>query len=159
NPQDYDRWHSQGARGWSYLDVLPYFRRMERRAEGATPYRGDQGPVGVRRQQQLHPLNEVFLGAGRPPGYPLTADGNGQEQEGFCRFDMNVDHGFRSSSYYAYVEQQPRRANLDVRSGVTAHRVLFEDERAVAVEFEQGGERFQFRAEREIILCAGAIGS
>ena len=84
---------------------------------------------------------------------------NGQEQEGFCRFDMNVDHGYRSSSYYAYVERRYRRANLDVRSGVTAHKVRFEHRRASAVEFYQGGEKFQVRVDREIILSAGAIGS
>src|SRR5262249_46347528 len=157
NPRDYDRWQREGARGWSYVDVLPYFKRMECRAEGATPFRGDQGPVGVRRQQQLTLLNEVFLEAGRQAGYPFTDDVNGQEQEGFCRFDMNVDHGYRSSSYYAYVERQPRKANLDVRSGVTALRILFERERAVAIEVDQGGERFQVRADREIILSAGGV--
>ena len=157
--RDYDRWESEGAIGWSYADVLPYFKRMERRAEGATPYRGDQGPVGVRRQAQLHPLNEVFLEAGRQAGYPFTEDVNGREQEGFCRFDMNADRGYRSSSYYAYVERQPNKANLHIRSGVRVLRVLFEGERAVGVEFEQKAERREARASRDIILSAGAIGS
>jgi choline dehydrogenase len=159
NPLDYDRWQSEGARGWSYRHVLPYFKRMECRAEGATPYRGGQGPVGVRCQEHLHHLNEVFLDAGRQAGYPFTEDVNGSEQEGFCRFDMNVDHGYRSSSYYAYVERQPRKANLEVRTGVMVLRLLFERDRAVAVEFDQNGQRLQARAGREIILSAGAIGS
>ena len=159
NPLDYDRWQSEGARGWSYRDCLPYFKRMERRAEGATLYRGGQGPVGVRCQEHLHHLNEVFLNAGRQAGYPFTEDVNGSEQEGFCRFDMNVDHGYRSSSYYAYVEQQPRKANLEVRTGVMVLRLLFERDRAVAVEFDQNGQRLQAHAGREIILSAGAIGS
>jgi choline dehydrogenase len=159
NPLDYDRWQSEGAGGWSYLDVLPYFKRMECRAEGATPYRGGEGPVGVRREHELHRLNEVFLEAGRQAGYAFTDDVNGSEQEGFCRFDMNVDRGYRSSSYYAYVERQPRWANLEVRTGVTVLRILFERDRAIAVEFDQDGQKLQARADREIILSAGAIGS
>jgi len=159
NPRDYDRWQSDGARGWSYADVLPCFKRMERRAEGATPYRGDHGPVGVRREERLHRLNEVFLEAGRQAGHPFTDDVNGREQEGFCRFDMNAENGFRSSSYYAYIERQPSRSNLEVRTGVTVRRLLFEHGRAVGVEFEKSGQRLEAWAEREVILSAGAIGS
>ena len=109
SPQDYDRWASEGAPGWSYADVLPHFKRMEHRAKGADAYRGGGGPVGVRRQERLHVLNEVFLEAGRQAGYPFTEDVNGRQQEGLCRFDMNVDRGYRSSSYYAYVERRPRK--------------------------------------------------
>ena len=160
NAQDYDRWEREGARGWSYSDVLPRFKRMERRAEGGTPFRGSEGPLGVRRQERLHVLNEAFLEAGRQAGFPLTDDVNGQQQEGFCRFDMNADRrGYRSSSYYSYVEQQPRKANLEVRSGVAARRVLFQCDRAIGVAYEKAGKAFEVKAEREVILSAGAIGS
>ncbi|HXQ39795.1 MAG TPA: choline dehydrogenase [Candidatus Udaeobacter sp.] len=159
NPRDYDRWESEGAQGWSYAEVLPYFKRMEHRAEGADAYRGGDGPVGVRRQEQLHVLNQAFLEAGRQAGYPFTEDVNGQEQEGFCRFDMNADRGYRSSSYFAFVERQPRKPNLEVRSRVTVLRILFEGHRAIGVEFEQEGQRLQARADQEAILSAGAIGS
>src|SRR5579862_4283146 len=98
NPHDYDRWAAEGARGWSYAEVLPYFKRMERRAEGGDTYRGDCGPIGVRRVEDLGPLYRAFLDAGREAGYPFTEDVNGYRQEGFCRFDMNVDAGYRASS-------------------------------------------------------------
>jgi choline dehydrogenase len=159
NPRDYDRWEGEGASGWSYADVLPYYKRMERRAEGATPWRGERGPVGVRRQERLHPLNEVFLQAGREAGYSFTDDVNGREQEGFCRFDMNADNGFRSSAYYAYIERQPPQANLEVRNRVTVLRILFERDRAVGVEFERNGQKQEVRIERDVILSAGAVGS
>jgi choline dehydrogenase len=157
--RDYDRWAREGASGWSYADVLPYFKRMERRAEGSTEFRGGDGPVGVRREQHLHLLNEAFLEAGRQAGYPETEDVNGRQQEGFCRFDMNADRGFRSSSFYAYVERRPARANLEVRSGATVLRLLFDGARVVGVEYAQDGQKIQVRADSEIILCAGAIGS
>jgi choline dehydrogenase len=155
NPGDYDRWVSEGAEGWSYADVLPCFRRMERRAEGADTYRGGDGPLGVQRQEQLHLLNEIFLEAGRQAGYPFTEDVNGLQQEGFCRFDMNVDRGLRASSYYAYVEKRARRPNLDVRSRVAVTRIVIDRGRAVGVAL--GSERIL--AAREVILSAGAIGS
>jgi choline dehydrogenase len=159
NPQDYDRWASEGAPGWSYADVLPHFKRMEHRAEGADAYRGGGGPVGVRRQERLHVLNEVFLEAGRQAGYPFTEDVNGRQQEGLCRFDMNVDRGYRSSSYYAYVERRSRKPNLEVRSRAMVLNILFEGDRAVGVVFDQEGQGQEARAEREVILSAGAVGS
>jgi choline dehydrogenase len=159
NPRDYDRWVEQGARGWSYSEVLPYFKRMEHRAEGADAYRGGDGPVGVRRQERLHVLNELFLEAGRQAGHPFTEDVNGQEQEGFCRFDMNADRGYRASSYFAFVERQPRKPNLEVESGVAVLRILFQGLRAIGVEVSRGAEKLQARADREVILSAGAIGS
>jgi choline dehydrogenase len=159
HPLDYDRWQSEGAEGWSYAEVLPYFKRMEHRAEGPTAYRGDEGPVGVRRQNKLHPLNEAFLEAGRQAGHPFTEDVNGCDQEGFCRFDMNVDRGYRSSSYFAYVEKGPRRANLDVQCRAAVRRLVFAHNRAVAVELEQHGQALSVAVEGEVILCAGAIGS
>lgn len=159
HPLDYDRWQGEGAEGWSYAEVLPYFKRMEHRAEGATAYRGDEGPVGVRRQDRLHPLNEAFLEAGRQAGHPFTEDVNGRDQDGFSRFDMNVDRGYRSSSYFAYVEKGRRKANLDVQSRAMVRRLVFERGRAVAVEFEQNGQALRVAVEAEVILSAGAVGS
>src|SRR5262249_10204045 len=159
SPHDYDRWEDEGAQGWSYANVLPYFKRMETRAEGADAYRGGAGPVGVRRQESLHPLNAAFLVAGRAAGYPITGDVNGFQQEGFCRFDMNVDNGYRSSAGYAFIEKQGPRPNLAVLTGATVHRLIFEGRRVVAVEYEQRGRRRTARAAREIVLSAGAVGS
>jgi choline dehydrogenase len=159
NPHDYERWQAEGARGWSYANVLPYFKRLETRAEGADGYRGGAGPVGVRRQEALHPLNAAFLAAGREAGFPFTADVNGFQQEGFCRFDMTVDRGYRASAGYAYIEKAGPRPNLEIRTGAVVHRVVFEGRRAVGVEYRLEGGLVIARAEREIILSAGAVGS
>lgn len=115
NPEDYNRWESEGAHGWSYSDVLPYFKRMEKRAEGEDAYRSASGRIGVLRQEKLSALNRAFLSAGKEAGYSFTGDVNGYRQEGFCRFDMNVDRGYRASSAFAYLEQGGSAANLKIR--------------------------------------------
>jgi choline dehydrogenase len=159
NPHDYDRWVREGARGWSYAEVLPYFKRMERRAEGADSYRGDGGPIGVRRVADLGPLYKAFLDAGREAGYPFTDDVNGYRQEGFCRFDMNVDAGYRASSAFGFLEKAGRPANLEIQTGAMGFRLLFRGLRVVGVEYLHRGEPREARVDREVILCAGAIGS
>ncbi len=159
NPHDYERWASEGAAGWSYADVLPYFKRMERRAEGGDAYRGDSGPIGIRRVEDLGPLYRVFLDAGRQAGYPFTDDVNGYRQEGFCRFDMNVDGGYRASSAFGFLERSGRPANLAIQTGARGCRLLLEGQRVVGVEYQLRGEARVARADREVILCAGAVGS
>jgi len=159
NPHDYDRWVAEGAHGWSYAEVLPYFKRMERRAEGGDSYRGDAGPIGVRRVADLGPLYRAFLEAGRQAGYPFTEDVNGHRQEGFCRFDMNVDAGYRASSAFGFLEHSGRPPNLAIQTGAIGCRLLFQSRRVVGVEYLLRGERIEVRADREVVLCAGAIGS
>jgi len=159
NPHDYDRWASEGAEGWSYAEVLPYFKRMERRAEGGDAYRGDRGPIGVRRVADLGTLYRTFLEAGRQAGYPFTEDVNGYRQEGFCRFDMNVDGGYRASSAFGFLERSGRPKNLAIQTDARGCRLLFEGLRAVGVAYHHRGESLEARAEREVILCAGAVGS
>lgn len=159
NPHDYDRWAAEGAPGWSYAEVLPYFKRMERRAEGGDAYRGDSGPIGVRRVADLGPLYRAFLEAGREAGYPFTDDVNGYRQEGFCRFDMNVDEGYRASSAHGFLERSGRPPNLTVQTGAVGCRLQFQGRRVVGVEYRRLGESLEVRADREVILCAGAVGS
>ena len=159
NPQDYDRWATEGAQGWSYAEVLPYFKRMERRAEGGDSYRGDSGPIGVRRVAELGPLYRAFLDAGRQAGYPFTDDVNGYRQEGFCRFDMNVDAGYRASSAFGFLEQKSRPPNLTIQTGAMGCRLIIHGQRVVGVEYLCRGEPIEVRADREVILCAGAVGS
>ncbi len=98
NPLDFDRWEEEGARGWAYRDVLPYFRRAETRAEGGDEYRGSSGPLHTRYGQLRNPLYRAFIDAAREAGYPETDDVNGYQQEGFGRFDMTVHHGRRWSA-------------------------------------------------------------
>ncbi len=159
HPQDYDRWAQEGASGWSYSDVLPYFKRFEHHADGGNDYRGGDGPIGVRKQWDLDPLSEAFLEAGKQAGFPLTDDVNGEQQEGFCRFDMNVENGIRSSSAYGFLRPAKDRKNLTILTHAHGEKLLLENNRATGFQFDYKGKSVTVRAEREVILSAGVFGS
>jgi choline dehydrogenase len=159
NAFDFERWDAEGARGWSYRDVLPYFRRAERRAEGGDAYRGDAGPMATRYGTVTNPLHAAWLGAARQAGYPLTPDVNGFQQEGFGRLDMTVDGGVRASTAQAYLRPAMRRPNLTVRTRALAARVLLEAGRAVGVSYRRGARERTVRARREVLVCGGPINS
>jgi len=159
NPADFDGWRDEGAAGWSYAEVLPYFRRAETRAEGGNAWRGDGGPLRTQYGQARNPLYRAFLAAARQAGYPETDDINGFQQEGFGRLDMTVHRGERWSAARAYLDPAARRPNLAVLSQALATRVLFEGRRATGVEYASRQSRRSIRARREIIVAAGAIGS
>jgi choline dehydrogenase len=159
NAFDYERWVAEGATGWGYRDVLPYFRRAERRAEGGDAYRGAGGPLGTSYGTVRNPLHAAWLEAARQAGYPLTADVNGFQQEGFGRMDMTVERGVRASTVRAYLEPARSRDNLAVETGALASRILFEGRRAVGVVYRRGAAKRSVRARRELILAAGPIGS
>jgi choline dehydrogenase len=159
NPHDFDRWEEEGARGWSYRDVLPYFRRAEKRAAGGDVYRGDSGKLCTTNGTLENPLNPVWIEAGKQAGYPLTADMNGFQQEGFGRMDMTVGDGRRCSAANAYLRPAMRRSNLAVRMHALVTRVLFEGRRAVGVRYERGGREVVVRARRQVIISAGPINS
>ena len=159
HPLDYERWSQEGARGWSYRCVLPYFKRLEQNENGGDEYRGDDGPIRVRRQDDLLGLAETFLSAGRALGYPFTEDVNGYQQDGFCRFDMNIDHGVRASSAHALLHPAMRRDNLQVETLCHARSIRFEQKRAIGVEYRQHGEIKRVYCRREVILSSGTFGS
>jgi choline dehydrogenase len=159
NPLDFERWASEGASGWAYRDVLPYFKRTERRDGGGDTYRGGEGKVHTRYGPLDNPLNQVWLEAGRQAGYPFTQDMNGFQQEGFGRMDMTVGGGRRSSAANAYLRPAMRRRNLAVRTHSLATRILFEGRRAVGVAYRRGNEAHVARARREVIVSAGPIQS
>ena len=159
NAQDFERWESQGASGWSYAQVLPYFRRAERRTGGGDEYRGDAGKRATRGGLLTNPLHAVWLEAGRQAGYPRSADMNGRQQEGFATMDMTVGAGRRCSTANAYLRPAMRRPNLAVRTHTLATRILFEGRRAVGVRYERGGALHEVRARREVIVSAGPINS
>ena len=159
NACDFERWESEGAAGWGYQDVLPYFKRAERRLEGGDQYRGGDGPLATRRGRADNPLHEAWLAAGREAGYPRTADMNGYQQEGFAYMDMTVDAGRRASAAHAYLRPAMRRANLTVRTHALATRILFEGSRAVGVRYQRGGTPHEVRVRREVIVSAGPINS
>ena len=159
NAQDYERWQSEGASGWNYAAVLPYFRRAETRAEGGDAYRGDTGPLQTRYGTLSNPLHAAWLAATKQAGYPQTKDVNGYQQEGFGRFDMTVGSGRRCSAANAYLRPAMRRPTLAVRTHALATRVLFDGERAIGIEYRQGDAIRTVRARREVILSAGSINS
>jgi choline dehydrogenase len=157
--RDYDRWAQSGLRGWDYAHVLPYFKRAETRAQGGDHYRGDSGPLHVGSGACRNPLYGAFIEAGRQAGYPLTADMNGCQQEGFAPMDMTVRAGRRCSAARAYLDPARRRENLHVRTGALTCRVRFEGTRAVGVDYLRRGRTVSVHAGREVILAGGAINS
>ena len=159
NALDFERWEAEGASGWGYSDVLPYFRRSERRAEGGDDYRGGEGPLGVRYGTLSNPLHAAWLAAAEQAGYSRTADVNGFRQEGFGRMDMTVEGGVRASAANAYLRPAMGRPKLKVESRALASQIVFEGRRAVGVRYLRGGVEHLARARREVIVAAGSIGS
>ncbi len=159
NPLDFEKWGAEpGLEQWGYAHCLPYFKRMERSLEGANEYRGDGGPLVVERGPATNPLFAAFFEAVQQAGHPLTADVNGQRQEGFARFDRNVHRGRRLSAARAYLHPVRERPNFDVTCRALVTRVLFEGTRAVGVEYVKAGG-FERAYAEEVILCGGAINS
>jgi choline dehydrogenase len=159
NPLDFERWQEQGASGWSYADVLPYFRRAEAYAGGGDAYRGTDGKLATTRGARANPLHAAWLAAGRQAGYPFTADMNGFQQEGFGDMDMTVGAGRRCSAANAYLRPAMRRTNLAVHTHALATRILFEGRRAVGVRYLRGAQVHDVRVRREVIVSAGPINS
>lgn len=160
--RDYDHWRDQGADGWGYADVLPYFLRMEQWHDGGhggdPSWRGTDGPLHVTRGKRDNPLTLAFVEAGRQAGYPVTGDYNGEQQEGFGPFDMTVWKGNRWSAARAYLRPALQRPNCEVVRAL-ARRVVIEDGRAVGVEVERAGRIETIRAEAEVILAASSTNS
>ena len=157
---DYDRWGQKGARGWSYADVLPYFRRCETWEGGENPWRGGSGPVGTEFAKTRDPVYGAWLEAAKAAGFPVTEDYNGEQQEGFGRGQYTIRNGYRSSAATAYLKPVKVRRNLDVETGVHATRVLMQGTRATGVEYVKGGsDAVRVAADREVILAGGAFNS
>ncbi len=158
--KDFDQWESLGARNWSYQHCLPYFRKMENWMHGGNDYRGGSGPVSVNNgNNRQNPLYNAFIEAGQQAGYALTEDYNGAQQEGFGAMQMNVHKGKRWSTANAYLKPAMKRSNLTVRSKVLVERIDIEDNRAIGVRYSANGRSVSVRANREVILSAGSIGS
>jgi 4-pyridoxate dehydrogenase len=155
---DYDRWAQKGARGWSYADVLPYFKRCETWERGENPWRGGSGPIGTEYARTRDPIYDAWLEAAKTSGLPVTDDYNGAEQEGFGRGQYTIRNGYRSSAATAYLKPARARRNLTVATGAHACRLTMRGARAAGGEYASArGERIAVVAEREVILCAGAF--
>jgi choline dehydrogenase len=159
--RDFDQWEDKGAEGWSYKDCLPYFKRSETWYKGEDDYRGGNGPVATSNgnNMKLNPLYKAFIGAGQDAGYPKTSDYNGKQQEGFGPMHMTVGNGVRSSTSNAYIKPAKNRPNLTILSGVLVQRVLLKNKVARGVEYKVNGKTEKLNASKEVILCAGSIGS
>ena len=160
--KDFDHWAEQGADGWSYADVLPYFKRQESwhdSGHGGDPdWRGKDGPLHVTRGPRKNPLFHAFVEAGKQAGYEVTDDYNGQKQEGFGPMEQTVWKGRRWSAANAYLRPALERENCELIRAF-ARKVVIEDGRAVGVEVERGGKIEVIRAEAEVIIAASSINS
>jgi choline dehydrogenase-like flavoprotein len=159
HPTDYDRWVALGNRGWSYSEVLPFFRRAEDNARGADAYHGVGGPLSVTDHRHRNVLTALFIEAGVQRGYCRNHDFNGADQEGFGYFQVTQRNGERCSAASAYLRVAETRANLTVITGALAHRVDFNGKRAIGVTFHDGAALCTARAQREVVLCAGVVRS
>lgn len=156
---DYDQWRDLGNPGWGYTDVLPYFKKSEDQENGPSEYHGAGGPLRVSNLRSPNPLSQAFVDSAEQAGFAANPDFNGAVQEGFGLYQVTQEDGQRHSAAVAFLHPAMQRPNLTVRTDVQVFDILFERNRAALVSFQQGNGSTQERAQREIILCAGAIGS
>ena len=157
--EDFDLWRQLGCTGWSYDDVLPWFRKAESQERGADALHGGDGPLSVSDLRSKHELNDAFIAGAQECGIPFNPDFNGESQEGVGPLQVTVRGRRRASAAVAYLRPAMRRPNLKVETGALAHRVIFEGSRAVGVEFAQHGARRQARERAEVLLAGGSINS
>jgi choline dehydrogenase len=159
NRADYDGWAAGGAEGWSYDEVLPYFKRSEDNERGEDGFHGAAGPMKVADSRSMQPLVETMLAAAQAAGHEHNPDFNGARQEGVGRFQLTQRDGWRESTADAFLRPAAERPNLRVLPRAMALRIVFEGTRAVGVEVARDGVVSVIRAEREVILAAGAYQS
>src|SRR5467141_704523 len=155
---DYDHWAALGNAGWSFADVLPYFKRSENNADFDGDYHGQNGPLHVNRLRSGNPVQEIFLQAAQEAQFRLREDFNAEDHEGLGIYQVTQKNGERWSAARAYVHpHMAARTNLRVETKAQASRILFEGKRAVGVEYKQDAVTKQMRARREVILSSGAF--
>ena len=157
--EDYDHWAALGNQGWSWDECLPYFRRLEHNELGASATRGIDGPLWASTIKQRHELVDAFIGASNSLGVPTVDDFNTGDQEGVGYYQLTTKHGLRCSTAVAFLKPARGRTNLHVETDAQASRVMFEGTRAVGVRYARHGETVDIRANREVILAAGALQS
>ena len=160
-PEDYDHWAELGNKGWSFNEVLPYFKKSEDQERGADEYHGVGGPLKVSNLRLRRPIAEFFIKAATEVGIPFNDDYNGEKQEGVGYFQQTAHKGFRWSTSKGFLRPARKRANLTVLTKAQTTRVLFEDDKAIGIEYLKGGQRHRVHAQGdgEVILSSGAIGS
>jgi len=158
-PLDYDSWQRRGNRGWSWSEVLPYFRKVEHFERGGDALRGAEGPLNIADMRERHELVDAFIAAGVECGHPRNPDYNGERQDGFGTYQVTQRAGRRMSAANAYLDPVRHRANLQLMTGAQARRILVEGRRVAGVEFDREGRTQTVRAARAVILSAGAVNS
>jgi len=160
NPADFDGWAQMGCRGWSFDDVLPYFRKSEDYKQGTdSEYRGKGGPLKVEDYRTILPLTHRFIEAAQQAGYTFSKDLNGRQQEGVGYSQMTRKGRWRGSTAQTFLKEAQGRPNLVVETEALATKLLFEGKRCVGVAFRQRGRDVEARAHKEVILCGGSINS
>jgi len=160
NPKDFDDWHEAGNPGWSFDELLPYFKRMETWQHGGDDYRGGDGPLKVSDvSSQLHPLCKNFISAAKEIGFSFNKDMNGASQEGVGNYQITTHNGQRVSTSRAYLRPVMSRKNLTVIMNAHVTRILFEGKRASGVEYKKSGNFNQVNAKQEVVLSSGAVNS
>jgi choline dehydrogenase len=158
--EDYDRWRDQGNPGWGWQDVLPYFRKLENNPAFADDQlHGSHGPLHISSIPKIDPIIESVIAAAERCGVPRTADFNGAAQEGVGYYQLSTHNGWRASAAAAYLRPARKRSNLTIMTGARTTRILFENKRAVGIEYQQGGRARTIRAKRGVVLSAGALQS
>jgi choline dehydrogenase-like flavoprotein len=160
-PKDYDEWAEEGCAGWSFADVLPYFRRFEDNERFSNAWHGTGGPIAVSDPISPHPMSKAFVRAAQEAGIPYNPDFNGERQEGCGLYQVTQRRGRRSSAAIEYLRPALQRSNLTVRTRALATCILLEHGRAVGVEYVEGDGRTPqtARADAEVLITSGAIGS
>ena len=158
-PSDFDRWAQTGCEGWSYRDVLPYFKRAESTRLGDERYRGRDGPLRVNHLRSTHPLAEIFVDAAVERGIPFNADYNGAQQLGVAYSQVTQSRGWRFSASRAYLWPVWRRRNLRIETRAVCEKLIAADNRITTVEYRKKGKLHQATAKRSVILSAGVIAS
>ncbi len=159
HPADYDGWAALGNPGWSYADVLPYFRKLEHNVRGDSSWHGTGGPLWASDIVAKHELVEALIAAGGELGIPANPDFNGATQEGVGYYQLTTRHGFRCSTATAYLRPARRHPNLRIETGAQAMRIAFDGHRAVAVAYRREGREVTATARREVLVAAGALQS
>lgn len=158
--RDYDTWAQMGCRGWSYDDILPYFKKSEGRAEGGDDYHGADGPLHVAMPTNTYEVLDKVIEGGGALGYPMHNDYNGATQEGFSYYQLTQKNGRRFSAKSAYINPiRKTRQNLTIETGAFAQRVIIVDGKATGVVIRQSRTERTITAKREVILSAGAVQS
>jgi choline dehydrogenase len=156
---DYDHWRQLGNAGWSWENVLPYFKKAEDQERGSDEFHGTKGPLGVADIRLHHELCEAFISAGQEAGIIRNDDFNGADQEGVGYYQMTERNGLRCSTAVAYLRDAEKRPNFKIETHALVNRVLIKNKKAIGIEYTQNGQVYKAMASGEVILSAGSIGS